>query len=148
MFTSAGPDTLIEYRSAWATIDSYLHDFGLIDMHDIGDTMMASGFAAPVLDRDTVKVDYPDVAALQHELRALGATNAASGRRPGLMSPTVRASLNQVTQRNERFVVSLELVQGHGWKGELHPSGKNTDDGYKVSVDELRGSWSRKSPGR
>jgi len=148
MFTSAGPDTLLEYRSAWATIDSYLHDFGLIDMHDIGDTMMASGFAAPVLDRDTVKVDYPNVAALQHELRALGATNAASGRRLGLMSPTVQATLDQVTQRNERFVVSLELVQGHGWKGELHPRGKNTDDGYKVSVDQLRGSRNRKPPAR
>lgn len=140
MFTSAGPDTLMEYRSLWATIDGYLHGFGLIDMHDIGDTLMASGFAAPVLDRDTLHVDYPDVAALQHELRCLGASNTASGKRPGLMSPSVIASLASAAASQSRFVVSLELIQGHGWKGELRPQRKNTDAEYTVSVDKLRGS--------
>lgn len=148
MFTSAGPDTLLEYRSAWATIDSYLHGFGLIDMHDIGDTMMASGFAAPVLDRDTVQVDYPDIEALQHELRSVGATNAASGRRLGLMSRSVTRSLSNTVSSAERFLVTLELVQGHGWKGELRPSGKNTNEDYAVSVDTLKGSWKSKLHGR
>lgn len=147
MFTSAGPDTLLEYRSAWATIDSYLHGFGLIDMHDIGDTLMASGFAAPVLDRDTVQVDYPDIEALQHELRSVGATNAATGRRFGLMSRSVTRSLSNTMSDAERFVVTLELVQGHGWKGELRPAGKNTDEGYVVSADTLKGSWKGKVRG-
>lgn len=145
MFTSAGPDTLIEYRAAWAGIDSHLHSFGLIDMHDLGDTLMASGFAAPVLDRDTLRVDYPNIHALQAELRSLGAANVARGRRYGLMAPDVRQLLEQRSPAGERFVVTLELVQGHGWKGELRPPGKNTDEEYAVSVDSLRGSWNRKS---
>ena len=70
MFTSAGPDTLREYRDLWSGIDTYTHTFGLVDMHDIGDALLSAGFAAPVLDRDYVQVDYPDVTALQNELRA------------------------------------------------------------------------------
>ncbi|MFK7855790.1 MAG: methyltransferase domain-containing protein [Granulosicoccus sp.] len=141
MFTSAGPDTLLEYRAAWARVDSQLHSFGLIDMHDLGDTLMASGFAAPVLDRDNLIVDYPSIDALQEELRFVGAANLAMGRRQGLMSRAVRCRLQEAVTAGARFSVTLELVQGHGWKGELTPTLQSSDDGYKVSVDSLRGSW-------
>lgn len=141
MFTSAGPDTLIEYRRAWAAVDAHAHSFGLIDMHDLGDTLMASGFAAPVLDRDNISIEYPDVDALQNELRCLGAANLALGRRQGLMSNSVRRRLKTMLDGAERFTVTLELVQGHGWKGELRPSVQSSGDDYKVSVDSLRGSW-------
>lgn len=147
LFTSAGPDTLLEYRAAWAGIDGYLHSFGLIDMHDLGDSMMAAGFAAPVLDRENLCIDYPGIDALQAELQQLGAGNIAAGRRPGLMSPQVRTQLLQAGSRGSRFPVTLELVNGHGWKGELRPAVQNSDDEYKVSVDTLRGSW-RKRPMR
>ena len=144
MFTSAGPDTLLEYRSAWARVDNYSHSFGLIDMHDLGDTLMASGFAAPVLDRDNLYVDYPDIDALQEELRHLGALNLAAGRRPGLMSASVRQRLKKASSGAERFAVTLELVHGHGWKCELHPSVQNSSDVFTVSADSLRGSWKGK----
>ncbi len=144
MFTSAGPDTLIEYRRLWADLDSHLHVFGLIDMHDLGDSMMSSGFAAPVLDRDNIVIDYPTVAALEKELRALGATNIALGRRRGLMSSVVTQRLQEREMSLERCKVTLELVQGHGWKGELRaPTEPGAD--VTVSVDTLRGSWSRKT---
>lgn len=144
MFTTAGPDTLMEYRTAWASIDTFVHSFGLIDMHDIGDSLMAAGFAAPVLDRDVLQVDYPSVSALQKELRSLGASNIAGGRRMGLMAPSVLGSLDSVSETNSRFVVTLELVHGHGWKGELHPSRQNTNSEFKIPVESLRGSWSPK----
>ncbi|MFK7993043.1 MAG: methyltransferase domain-containing protein [Granulosicoccus sp.] len=140
MFTSAGPDTLMEYRRSWASIDGHLHGFGLIDMHDLGDTMMAAGFSAPVLDRDNLMVDYPDISSVQKELRCLGAANIATGRRPGLMSHSVDARLNATVNPSERFPVTLELVQGHGWKGSLKPA-TGTPGEISVSVDSLRGSW-------
>lgn len=146
MFTSAGPDTLIEYRAAWAAIDSHLHCFGLLDMHDLGDMMMGSGFAAPVLDRDNLRVDYPDIRALQNELQQLGAANIANGRRYGLMAPSVRQALDAQTAAGNRFAVTLELVQGHGWKGELQTGeqfGQQFGDEYRVSADSLRGSWNK-----
>lgn len=143
MFTSAGPDTLMEYRRSWASIDSHLHGFGLIDMHDVGDTMMAAGFAAPVLDRDNLVVDYPDIASIQKELRCLGAANLATGRRPGLMSHSAGVKLAANVDSGRRFPVTLELVQGHGWKGSLK-SATNASGDITISVDTLKGSWNQK----
>ena len=128
-FTSAGPDTLVEYRAAWAAVDAHAHHYGLIDMHDLGDAMLAAGFAAPVLDRDNVTVDYASLQALEDELRGVGAVNLASGRRSGLMSPAVRAQLHRAQGDRVRWPVTLELVQGHAWKGELRADGSDGGSG-------------------
>ena len=78
---------------------------------------------------------------MQEELRCLGAANLAAGRRHGLMSPAVKRILKKEAGEGKRFSVTLELVQGHGWKGELRPSGQNSGDDYSISVESLRGSW-------
>lgn len=139
MFTSAGPDTLQEYVDLWEQIDTTQHVFGLVDMHKTGDELLSAGFAAPVLDRETILVDYASVDALQDELRKVGAGNVASGRRTGLMSSTVRNLLSKIAP-DGRFSVTLELVQGHGWKGALSSGRKNNADEYSVSLDSLRQS--------
>lgn len=139
MFTSAGPDTLQEYVDVWEQIDPTQHVFGLVDMHKTGDELLSAGFAAPVLDRETIVVDYASIDALQDELRRVGAANVASGRRTGLMSNTVRKLLSK-TAPDGRFSVTLELVQGHGWKGALSSGRKNNADEFSVSLDSLRQS--------
>jgi len=85
LFSSFGPDTLLEYRQRWATVDAYPHVSGLIDMHDLGDSMLRAGLADPVLDRDNIRLDYPSVQALENELQAFGLVNVAQGRRRGLI---------------------------------------------------------------
>ena len=55
MFTSYGPDTLKELRAAFAGADDAPHVHPFVDMHDLGDALVASGFADPVMD-----VDAPD----------------------------------------------------------------------------------------
>lgn len=139
LFTSAGPDTLQEYRHLWADIDTHDHVFGLVDMHDLGDAMLRAGFADPVLDRDTLAVDYPDIDALQNELHGLGAANLAPGRRPGLMNASVRTALRSAAAAGQRFAVTLELVQGHGWKGEAASSALAADGSYRVSLESVGG---------
>ncbi len=139
LFTSAGPDTLQEYQAVWSQIDSATHVFGLEDMHKTGDALLSAGFNAPVLDRELIQVDYPSIAALQAELRHIGAVNVASGRRAGLMSPAVRKLLDGNAGAG-RFPVSLELVHGHGWKGSLEPRRNNTSGEYTVSLESLRQS--------
>ena len=139
MFTSAGPDTLHEYVELWRSIDSAQHVFGLADMHKTGDEMLQAGFAAPVLDREIIVVDYPSVDALQDELRNIGAGNVAIGRRAGLMAGSVRKVLRSLSP-NGRFSVTLELVQGHGWKGNLPQGRKSGADEYSVSLESLRQS--------
>lgn len=139
MFTSAGPDTLQEYADLWSKIDSWQHVFGLADMHKTGDEMLQAGFAAPVLDRENIVVDYASVGALENELRQIGAGNVADGRRSGLMSRSIRNKLEDLACSG-RFSVTLELVQGHGWKGALSSSRNNSSEDFSVSLDSLRQS--------
>lgn len=146
-FTAAGPDSLVEYRAVWAGVDGYPHAFGLVDMHDIGDAMLAAGFAAPVLDRDDVTVDYPSIDALDRELRGTGAVNLAVGRRHGLTAPSVRQRLSElaaeVSAPSGRFPVTLELVQGHGWKGQALPGANSRGTEQTIPLEQVMNSLKR-----
>ena len=69
-FTTLGPDTLKELRSAWGQVDSHTHVNQFIDMHDIGDSLVRNGFAAPVLDVERYTLSYLDVRKLAADLKA------------------------------------------------------------------------------
>ncbi len=84
LFSTFGPDTLKELRAAFARVDSTPHVSRFIDMHDIGDALLASGFRDPVLERDDFILTYADAPSLMRELRALGATNADALRQRSL----------------------------------------------------------------
>ena len=70
IMTTLGPDTLIELRRAWASVDQFIHVHGFIDMHDIGDLATRAGFVEPVIDVDRLTLDYAGVAELVGDLRA------------------------------------------------------------------------------
>ncbi len=82
-FTTLGPDTLRELRGAFA--DARPHVSRFVDMHDVGDMLVAAGFADPVVDMSRVTLTYAQPRDLLRELKALGATNATVGRARGLM---------------------------------------------------------------
>ena len=140
LFSSLGPDTLLEYRQRWAQFDSYPHVSGLIDMHDLGDSMLKAGLSDPVLDRDTLKLDYPSVAALENELQVFGLVNTAFGRRKGLLT---KGLSSKVSDTQSRFEVGLELVHGHAWKDEFQSERNSSVDEFRFPVSELQGSWKR-----
>ena len=60
------------------------------DLRDIGALLQRTGFALPVVDRDTVTLRYAGALELMAELRAMGESNATRARR---RSPTRRATL-------------------------------------------------------
>src|SRR5207302_11397259 len=72
MFSTLGPDTLKELRSAAGA--ARVHQF--IDMHDFGDMLLAAGYSAPVMDMELVRIEYSGGAKLLADLRASGQTNA------------------------------------------------------------------------
>lgn len=117
--STAGPDTLIELRQAWAEIDDCQHINAFIDMHDVGDLMMKAGIADPVLDTQRLTVTYSSVDALLAELVGLGFINVLAGRRKGLTAASVKARLAEVypVNKNGGIDATLELVVAHGWSG-------------------------------
>ncbi|HUG78637.1 MAG TPA: methyltransferase domain-containing protein [Burkholderiales bacterium] len=109
MFSTLGPDTLKELRAAAGP--ERVHAF--IDMHDIGDMLVAAGFAAPVMDMEMLTLSYPRAGALLADLRASGQTSARVDRPRGLAGRGFRERLLAALPPRASF----EVVYGHAWKG-------------------------------
>ncbi|MET0661230.1 MAG: malonyl-ACP O-methyltransferase BioC [Steroidobacteraceae bacterium] len=118
-FSSLGPDTGAELRRLWRSLDASVHVHGFMDMHDVGDALIRTGFSDPVMDVETVTVTYPTVEHLVREFRQLGTTNLAAGRPRGLGSRTKSqrlASAYQALKRaDDALPVTVEVVYGHAW---------------------------------
>jgi malonyl-CoA O-methyltransferase len=117
-FTGLGPDSLQELRDAWAQVDrgSRVHRFA--DMHDIGDELVRSGFAAPVLDVERYTLQFADLPALLADLRGAGARNAAVGRPKGLTGKNKFAALANAyeTHRQQgRLPATFEVIYAQAW---------------------------------
>jgi malonyl-CoA O-methyltransferase len=117
-FSTFGPDTLNELRTAWASADGYNHVNRFLDMHDIGDALVHAGLMEPVLDVDRVTVEYADVLELMRDLKAIGAHNVTAGRPRALAG---RARLARVEgayesfRRDGRLPATYEIVYGASW---------------------------------
>jgi malonyl-CoA O-methyltransferase len=121
MFATFGPDTLRELRVAFAEIDDTPHVNRFIDLHDVGDMLIHAGFVNPVMEMETLTLTYADLKALMRDLKGIGAHNAASSRRRGLLGKTAWARLEQAyeTQRVDgRLPATFEVVYGHAWAGD------------------------------
>lgn len=127
-FTTFGPDTLYELRNSWGQIDGYTHASQFVDMHDVGDTLLAAGFRDPVMDREVITVTYPAVKGLLQDLKAIGASNATLGRNRGL---TGKQRLQAFYQAYEAYQLedglypaTYEVIYGHAWAPPIKPSAK------------------------
>lgn len=109
MFSTLGPDSLRELRVAAGA--TRVHEF--IDMHDLGDMLVAAGFSAPVMDMEMLSITYERGEDLLADLRSSGQTNQRRDRARGLSgkrrSEKMRSGLAQRA--------TYEVVYGHAWKG-------------------------------
>ncbi len=128
MFSTFGPDTLRELRQAFAGVDGHTHVSRFVDMHDIGDMMVAAGFADPVMDMEQITLTYPDVRALMRDLKSIGAGNATQGRPAGLSGRSLFGKIErnyEAFRKDGKLPATFEIVYGHAWKPEprLGPGG-------------------------
>ena len=131
MFSTYGPDTLKELKRAFAHADGATHVHRFIDMHDLGDMLVATGFAEPVMDMECITVNFPDVAAIARDLRHSGQSNVASDRRRGLMGRHAWEAMlrsYEGVRRDGNLPATFEIVCGHAWK----PRPPMTKDGRSI----------------
>ena len=117
MFSTLGPDTLKELRSAFA--DGYAHTQRFIDMHDLGDMLVGCGFADPVMDMEVLTLTYDNFDDLLGELRAAGSGCAMKARRHGLTGRQAWARAHAAYEglrSNGKLPATFEIVYGHAWK--------------------------------
>ncbi|WPL16268.1 Malonyl-CoA O-methyltransferase BioC [Thiorhodovibrio winogradskyi] len=142
MFTTFGPDTLIELRRAWAEADGGAHVSTFIDMHDIGDMLVRARFADPVMDCEHLTLTYATVTDLMADMKSLGTQNRLRGRQRGLTS---RERLRRMTaayerlRQDDRLPSTWEVVYGQAWMAaEKAPAQRVTDQGIAIPVSAIQ----------
>ena len=144
MFATFGPDTLKELRHCWAQLDQAHHVNSFVDMHDLGDNLLHSGFAEPVMDMDMMRLTYQHARTVMTDLKAIGANTTLQGQYRGLLTP---GKLQRVLDAYENFrhegmlPASFEVIYGHGWK-PIEPMRQRQSSAlganeYRVSLDSL-----------
>jgi malonyl-CoA O-methyltransferase len=124
MFSTLGAGSLESLRRSWASVDAYAHVAEFVDMHDVGDALLAAGLSDPVLDVDPLTVTFTSPERLYADLSACGARNSLAGRR-GSLTGTGRWRRHETLLRqgtgDGQLAVELELVYGHAWGSGPRP---------------------------
>jgi malonyl-CoA O-methyltransferase len=121
VFSTLGPDTLMELRQAWRKADDAIHVHAFWDMQTLGDLAVRAGLEEPVLDVDRIRVSYTELSHVIRDLRACGSTNTAAGRRRGLTGRgrwhRFAEALWQERQAGERtrLQLTVELISGQAF---------------------------------
>jgi len=118
MFTTFGPDTLAELRASWQEADGFTHVNRFIDLHDVGDLLVHTRWAEPVMDSERITVTYRELSRLMQDLRDIGAHNVTQGRPRGLTGRRrwQRFAAAYESRRVDGVLpASYEVVYGHAW---------------------------------
>ncbi len=119
LFTTLGPDTLHELRASFAEVDEHPHVHLFLDMHDIGDLLMAVKFAEPVMQAEHLFLTYSHLKDLFRDLRNTGVTNALRARRQSLYGKQrwqkMQDRYNNFSSIEYGFPATMEVIYGIGW---------------------------------
>jgi malonyl-CoA O-methyltransferase len=151
MFTTFGPDTLMELRRAWAAADGGAHVSRFIDMHDIGDALLRARFADPVMDAERMTLTYDRVHDLMRDLKQIGAHNALSERSRGMTGRRRLAVVEQAYEQHRhdgRLPATWEIVYGHAWVGVKAQPQLDTGNGIAIPVSAIGRSSRRAAVSR
>jgi malonyl-CoA O-methyltransferase len=136
-FSTLGPDTLKELRDATAQSGRVSRVIDFVDMHDLGDALVAAGFADPVMEMERLTLTYHDLAALWHDLRGTGALSPLPF--SGLRTPRWHQRVMERYEkwrREDRLPATFEVIFGHAWKAQ--PRRRASADGVSVIRFEPR----------
>ena len=133
MFSMLGPDTLKELRAACAEAGVAVPLRSFHDMHDVGDALLAAGFADPVMDMEMLTLTYRTARGLLADQRHLGVRDGLLGRLPWREWRKAFAAY-AVRRIDGRLPASFEIVYGHAWKAQP----KTIADGRAIVRFETR----------
>ncbi len=138
MFSCLGPDTLRELRAVYACLGWPAPTVDFVDMHDLGDMLLHAGFADPVMDQETLTVQWDSAQALCKDLRGLGG-NASTARASGLRTPRwlarMQCELDALRDAQGRLSLTFEIVYGHAFKATPPTTAPAQT---QVSLEEMR----------
>ena len=118
LLSSLGPDTLKEVRGLWAGREEAEGELGLLDMHELGDALVAAGLVGAVMETERLTVRYRSMEQVIEDLERSGAWAARSRR------PSAGGAREDFARRRQRYLrmraaapvdISVEVVHAHAW---------------------------------
>ena len=146
MFTTLGPDTFIELKESFKSVDNFAHVIDFLDMHDIGDILLAEHYENPVIDMEKLTIKYAKLASLLLSLQGQGVKNINPKRRSTLTGKNrwinFENEMLKFKTNDDKYPLTYEVIFGHAWKGNL----KSLQNGSEavISVDDLRATLKTK----
>jgi SAM-dependent methyltransferase len=121
-----GGATLTELRQAWLIAEEEIVGGAsprvapFADVRDLGGLLQRAGFALPVVDADTVTVNYATPLQLMQDLKAMGASNMLAERRrvPVTQTLLMRAAevyAERFSRRDGRVKATFEILTMTAW---------------------------------
>jgi SAM-dependent methyltransferase len=91
----------------------------MADVHDLGSLLQRAGFAMPIADLERTTVRYRDFFGLVRDLRAMGETNALTGRLGRLRRDTLAATIAHYQEHHAdpdgRLRATFDIIYLTGW---------------------------------
>jgi len=145
LFSSLGPDSLRELRQAGGIGKESNLARRFVDMHDIGDILLAAGFSQPVMDSEVITMEFRHFDDLVTELEATGASLHFADWMALAERGSSVADAYQALCNNGCFAVTWEIVYGAAFGPEEgQPIKTREGDVALLSADALRRSMPRR----
>lgn len=144
LFSCLGPGSMRELRAACAALALPAGFRAFPDLHDIGDALVAAGFAEPVMDSETIVLDYGSIEDLLADLEGTGAALHCTD------WTAVRASAETLRSRwpqgpEGRLALGWEVVYGAAFgPDEGQPVRRAGGEEATFSVEALRSGLRRR----
>jgi malonyl-CoA O-methyltransferase len=150
MFSTFGPDTLRELSGAYRDAEASLgiaprpHTIDFVDMHDLGDMLVESGFEIPVMDQEVLTITYRSPESLLNDVRRWGAYPFERAGGADIDGQALRDALHKALDGRRRedgtIPLTFEVIYGHAWKAVP----RMTPEGHGIVRLEDIGRGSRK----
>jgi len=115
IFSTFGPQTLTELKQSWSEVDNKTHANNFMDMHDIGDKLLALGFSGVVVESEIITLTYEKAMDILLDLKNIGAQNINA-------KNITKSNLKSMFKNYEKFrtngklPISYEVIYAHGFK--------------------------------
>jgi malonyl-CoA O-methyltransferase len=106
VFSTFGPQTLHELKSAWASVDSYNHVNAFYSEAQLRQFLQQAGFKNSQIKRTLYVSPYDSVWMLMQELKNLGAHHVIAGRNKKI---TTKTAMQQMISAYEKHKVSGQI---------------------------------------
>jgi malonyl-CoA O-methyltransferase len=140
MLSCFGPDSFKQIRAAAKIAGLPGAVLPFVDMHDLGDMLVASQLNTPVMDAEILTLTYATAPALLADMRLLGG-NPHLQRSPSLTGKARWQRFIQALEDNAgpdgRLCLTVEIIYGHGWRPLSQPNALRSQ---QIPLDVLAAS--------